>query len=162
MTGELRSSFDLYVARASGRIERLKTPQRDRALSLIRNLAVEIVATVQELEDSAEFGELVRATQEIFRGDFHSAKSEGRWKGSVRTFFKRSGFYTQTGGVSFDQQRLFSVYCEAFARRESNVRYLAPPQFVEFAKPRIDCVSFEIRRFSKAELDEFLGIEVTP
>ena len=96
----------------------------------------------------------------LFAAIFIPPKSEGRWKWSVQTFFKRSGFYIQTGGVSFDQQRLFSVYCEAFDRRESNVRYLAPIELVEFAMPRIDCGFFEIRKFSKAELDKLLETEV--
>jgi hypothetical protein len=156
MMGELHSSFDLYVSRAGERTGRLRMPQRDRALSLIRNLDVEIAATVEELEESSEFGALVRATQETFRGAFHNAKSENRWKWSVQTFFRRSGFYTHTDGISFDQEKLFAVYCEAFGRRESNVRYLAPLELVEFAKTRINCASFEIRRFSNTELDEFL------
>lgn len=160
MMDELRKRFDAYVVLASGRIERLRMPRREGTLSLIRNLAVEIAATVEELEESSEFSELVRATQETFRGDFHSAKPEGRWKWPVQTFFKRSGFYTKIGGVSFDQEGLFDRYGEAFGRREINVRYLAPLELVEFKEQRIECGSFEIRRFSKAELDEVFGTEV--
>src|ERR1700674_2091426 len=134
----LAQVFAVYVALANGRLEGLCALRRRGPLSLLRNLQVQIVEGVEALEESGEFGQLVRSTIEAFRGDFHSANTEGRWKWPVQTFFRRSGCYGQAAkGAPVDVDALFSSYRDAFNRREKRVRYLAPLEFVEFAKPRL-------------------------
>jgi hypothetical protein len=124
---DLAKTFDAYVQQAIDRIGRLKISHSADAQLAFQNPAVEIATSAEDLEGSPGFRELVHATREMFRDDFHSAKGEGLWKWSVQTFFRRSGFYTRAGaGVSVDSSELFSSYCEEFRRRESKVRPTSP------------------------------------
>src|SRR5260370_36095509 len=91
----LEQVFAAYVALTNSRLDGLCNLRRRGPLSVISNPQAQIVAAVAELEESSEFEQLVRSTKDVFRGDFHSAKGENRWKSPVRTFFRRSGCYGQ-------------------------------------------------------------------
>jgi hypothetical protein len=82
--------------------------------------------------------------------------------GRVRQFFRRSGAYCQyLRQAEVDAASLFATFEGAFKQREMLVRYLAPLEFVDFLrKDQLDCGSFSIKRFSRADLNTILGTAV--
>ncbi|MGH3644332.1 MAG: hypothetical protein ACRDUX_35540 [Mycobacterium sp.] len=160
MTEHLHQPFDAYMALVAQRAPEQRPRRGGSPVAVIPNRAAGIAATVNALQASTQFKELVRATRDEFRDDFHSAKSDDRWSRAVSTFFKVGGCYGEPVWPAAPSD-LFDAYCNAFRQRVRTIRYLALLEFTEFARPRLDCGTFEIRRFSKAELDVFLRSDVS-
>jgi hypothetical protein len=103
-------------------------------LRLHRNEAMELLTLVDELESEAEFHQLVMETRSAFLGAYH-VKSEYGWQQAIKDFFRRSQCYSD----SFEKKSLsvdtaFQNYCGTFQRRQIQVTYLAPMEFVRFAE----------------------------
>ncbi len=158
----MEQAFDGYVRLVLQETARLRADAPSRkTLNLIRNRDSELSRIVESLEESPAFGDLVRASQSVLRGDFHNAKSDDRWTAAVQHFFRRGGLYFRSARTEgLRAQDAFKTYIEAFEKREVVVRYLAPVEFVSFSKDEVNCGSFRIRRFSKSELDEILQVEI--
>jgi hypothetical protein len=135
------------------RSEELKTKG---PLRLFVNKAVELWTMVDEMENEDEFHQLVLETRSAFYGDYHG-KSEYAWQRAVKNFFRRSVYYADIfEGKIVSIEATFHNYREAFQRREIQVSYLAPMEFVYFAERTMDFGTFHIRRFSSEELSTIL------
>ncbi|MFQ5904868.1 MAG: hypothetical protein ACE5JO_14390, partial [Candidatus Binatia bacterium] len=122
-----------------------------RPLRLILDKAM-LRTMVDELENEPEFHQLVSETYSSLR-DGHT-KSVIRWERAVENFFRRSGFYIDI----FEERTIgvdatFDNYRKAFQKRKTQVRYLAPMEFVRFAKHSMDFGEFQVRRFTADELE---------
>lgn len=115
-------------------------------------------ALIKQLEDGHEFSALLEETRSAFRcDDWHSARRASSWTDPVKNFFRRTGYYTNKFAGSDMPCDLFERYEAAFQRRSVQTTYLAPMEFVEFAKPELKFSGFEIRRFDREELEEIIG-----
>jgi hypothetical protein len=107
---------------------------------------------VDELESEDEFHQLVLETRSSFHGNYHG-KSEWAWQQAVKNFFRRSVYYADIfEGKIVSIDAIFHNYREAFQRREIQVNYFAPMEFVKFSEKTMDLGTFHIRRFSSDEL----------
>lgn len=122
-------------------------------LRLFVNKAMELRAEIDELENQAEFEQLVGKTNSSFSGDYHG-KSEGAWQQAVKNFFRRSGYYIDLfEGKSLSVDAALHNYREALQRRETQISYFAPMEYVYFAERTMDFGAFHIRRFAAGELE---------
>jgi len=111
---------------------------------------------VEELESQEEFNRLVAETESAFSGDHHR-KGTKLWHQAVHNYFCRSGYYLGPASGEFTNlDDLFSKYCASFTEPKVHMTYLAPLEFVHFAQPSMDFGTFQIKRFSKQELETIL------
>ena len=111
-------------------------PAKKRGWEGTSNKARHLRDLVEQLEESPEFRTLLKETISAFRKkDWHSTRSVSWWTNPVRTFFHRTGYYTDIffsgSGTSPD---LFHRYEKAFQRRHVQATYLAPIEFVKFRR----------------------------
>jgi len=120
---------------------------------------------VKELEVSKEFEILVNETRKRYGGQYHG-KSEWGYKEAVKNFFRRSGFYVSIYDEAPLSAEGFSHYKKAFESESVCITYLALMEGVEFTqkingithpKKIIDIGHFQIRKFSKEELDSLVN-----
>lgn len=146
MSDSLEQAFHRYIGVVQLKLQKRTEEVNTKGLLRLHvNEAMELQTLVDELEKEDEFHQLVAETRSSFSGDYHS-KNQLAWQQAVKIFFRRSGYYSDI----FEKQTL-SVDT-AFQRREIQVTYLAPMEFVYFAEPLIDFGTFQIRQFSAVEL----------
>jgi hypothetical protein len=160
MGENLRQAFNRYTALAS-RV--LKAPRGDwcfEGTSVKLDEEAELRLRIDFLEKGSEFKELVKQTNVAF------AESPDHFSGlscesAVGNFFRRSSYYLDVfDGRAPDaetSEAAFRSYCAAFERRQGNLCYLAPLEFVSFAEARMDFEGFGLRQFTRDELDQLLG-----
>jgi len=153
MIDKLNEIFRIYTEAVQSKIQkRSEELNRKGPLRLLVNKAVELRIMVDELENDDEFHQLVLETPSSFYGDYHG-KNEWAWQQAVKNFFRRSAYYADIfEGKSVSIEATFHNYREAFQRREFQVNYFAPMEFVKFAERTMDLGAFHIRRFSSEEL----------
>ena len=159
----IEQAFHAYTKAVETAFEaRRRSPKTKGGLVEWLNKDDQLRALVKQLEDGHEFSALLEATRSEFRSDdWHSAKGASWWRDPIRNFFRRTGYYTDTLFKGSDTSRdLFQRYEEAFQRRSVQTTYLAPMEFVQFAKRELKFSGFEIRRFDRKELDKFVGNDV--
>lgn len=125
-----------------------------------QNKTNQLRALVEQLERDGEFNQLLERTRSEFCGEFHKSKSESAWKHAVQSFFRRTGYYNfvfKGLNVPFDLARTYEA---AFRRRQINITYLAPMEFVKFPKSKSIFSGFEIRQFDPNELETIAGNEI--
>jgi len=133
--------------------DRPESPRVKGPLRLVVNNALELTALVENLENTAEFQQLILGTRSSYSGDYHG-KSDWAWQGAAKNFFRRSGYYVDIyEGKVPHTDTSFQNYCEAFQRREIEIGYLVPMEFVRFAEPFMDLGTFQLRRFAADELE---------
>lgn len=154
MPDKLDEIFRTYTEAVEAKLRnKTETPRREARLRLLPNKAMELGASVDELENAAEFYQLVLQTRSSFSGDYHG-KSESAWQRAIEDFFRRSGYYTDVSeGKSLSVDTALSNYREAFQRREIQITYLAPIEFVRFAENSMEFGTFQVRRFAADELE---------
>ena len=159
----IEQAFHAYTKAVEAKFEvSQRPPLKKRGLEVLPNKARHLCDLVEQLEGGPEFRSLLEATRLAFRrDDWHSAKASSSWTDPVRIFFRRTGFYTDTffkdPGRPCD---LAKRYEEAFQRRHVETIYLAPMEFVKFAKEEMKFPGFEIRKFDRDELDAIVGNDV--
>lgn len=156
MSSKLLEAFYRFMDSATSNLRGLEELSREgTTLKSVGEVA--LPRFVDELEKQKEFHELVVETQSVFAGDYHVESSEQTWHNHVHNFFCQSGYYLDLmyeKDVNLDTA--FSNYCASFEKRETEIIYLAPLEFVSFAQPSMDFAEFQIRRFSMQELDRML------
>ena len=159
----IEQAFRAYTEAVEAKFEvSQRPPTKKRGLEVLPSKARHLCDLVEQLEEGPEFRALLEATRLAFRSvDWHSAKSTSWWTDPVRIFFRRTGFYTDTffKGPSRPCE-LVTRYEEAFQRRYVETTYLAPMEFVKFAKQELKFPGFEIRKFDRDELDAIIGNDV--
>ena len=136
----------------------------------------EIRQRVGQLTEGKEFSELVKNTESTFAefkemfdviqlsydsysnilGEFIKPCRYG-----VANFFCRSGLYEKViDKVNLNIKDLFNLFCEAFQKKETDIKYLAPLQWVEYDGPNMNFGKFQIRKFTETELEEIFNNEV--
>lgn len=160
--GPLHAAFDDYLRLLSEATSRLRAdiPPRGK-LALIRNPERELADVVESLEDTPQFKRLAQLTRSTLQDDFHTSERDDDWQRAAQCWFRRGRAYLRYARPgALDSSALFQTYLDAFKQRELVVRYLAPIEFVGFAKEELDCGAFQIRRFSLSELDRILQTDV--
>lgn len=157
MADKLKDAFHAYTKSFQAKLQkRSKRSIGKGPVQLHPNKALELQTAVTEAESEAEFQHLIAETRSQFLEDFHG-KSESAWQDAVKNCFRRSDYYVDLSeGKTPDKETFFSRYCDAFQRRERQATYLAPLEFVYFAKESMDFGSFQVRRFSSNELEVML------
>ena len=159
----IEQALHAYTKAVEAKFEvRQRPPTKKRGLKAFPNKTRHLCDLVEQLEEGPEFRALLEATRLAFRSDdWHSANSESSWKDPVRIFFRRTGFYTDTFFKDLGRPcDLAKRYEEAFQRRHVETTYLAPMEFVKFAKQELKFPGFEIRKFDRDELDAIVGNDV--
>ncbi len=137
----------------------------ERVNDLIRDVAIldkkrHVVYLVEEIEESSEFHTLVQATRDEF-GNTGNYRNESAWHRAVGNVLRRSGFYINILEKKLhdahDVSEEFEKYVQVFKSPERKISYLAPLEYVSFEQDDIDCGHFQIKRFSRDELDAVLG-----
>lgn len=157
MADKLKDKFCAYIVSFQAKLRRKSGESPGKGpLKLHPTRALELQTAIAEAESKAEFQTLTKETRSLFLGDFHR-KNESAWKGAVKNFFRRSGYYLDVSeGKTPDEETLFARYCDAFQKRERQVTYLALLEFVCFSKESMDFGSFQVRRFTSDELEAIL------
>lgn len=153
MTDKLNEIFCIYTDAVRSKMQKRREELNTKGpLRLFVNKAVELRTMVDQLESGDEFHQLTLETRSSFHGNYHG-NSEGAWQLAIKNFFRRSAYYADIfEGEIVSIEAPFHNYCEAFQRREIQVNYLAPMEFVKFAERTMDFGTFHIRRFSSDEL----------
>jgi hypothetical protein len=162
MPTELRKAFIEYTERVSSLSQRVAIlPGKERDLGDL----------VKDIEGGSEFHTLVQATRDEFGntelapdGDMTSISMiqathyESDWRHAVGNVLRRSGFYMNIFEEKLnDPSEEFERYMQVFKRPERKISYLALLEYVSFEQNNIDCGHFQIKRFSRDELDAVLG-----
>jgi len=157
MADKLKDKFCAYTESFQAKLRRKRGESpRKGPLKLFVNPALELQTAVDELESSDEFRHLIAETRSSFSGDYHG-KGEWAWQQAVKNFFRRSGFYNDLfEEKTLDEEVIFSHYCHAFQKREIQITYLAPMEFVDFAEPSMDFGTYQVRRFAVSDLEAIL------
>lgn len=134
---------------------------KETTLRLIRNRNIEFRDTIDHLEKSREFSSLVQTMRSTVMAAGYHKGNLSFWRYAIRSALRRSGVYMRLGNA----QRVFSKamlhrLVGLFERKDRSITYLAPMEYVSLSATRISVETFEIRTFSKAELDSLLDISV--
>ncbi|MFA5857437.1 MAG: hypothetical protein WC955_00060 [Elusimicrobiota bacterium] len=114
----------------------------------------ELMSLIDQLEKSNEFCQLVEKTHSELSSDGYHGKDKSSWELAVNNFFRRSMCYIDIYKQNFpNKELLLAKYIESFQRQQTKIRYLAPIEFVSFSKECIDFGVFQIRKYSREELD---------
>lgn len=153
MLDDLVQAFHRYIAAVELKLQKRTEEVRAKGtLHLHVNEAMELRTLVDELEKEVEFLQLVKETRSSFSGDYHG-KNESAWQQAIKNFFRRSEYYYDFfKNKPPNADTAFQNYCEAFQRREIQITYLAPMEFVQFDRQSMDFGIFQIRRFPADEL----------
>lgn len=129
---------------------------------LIDNTKIDLLPQVNELETNQFFHNLIIETRHTFSG-FQPKKDrgnlidiyKGEWENRVSNFFRRSNtYYDIYLRNNIDIDTLFNSYVDAFQRKEINEIYLAPLEYVNFAKDFMDFGQFQIKKFTINDLND--------
>lgn len=130
----------------------------------IDNTEIDLKSQVNELETNQLFHNLIIETRYTFSGFQHKKDRgniidiyKGEWKNRVRNFFRRSNIYYDIClRNNIDIDVLFNTYIDAFQRTEINEFYLAPLEYVNFAKDSMEFGQFQIKKFTINDLNDIL------
>jgi len=138
--------------------------------------SLEIRQKVEQLIEGRAFSELVKNTESTFAGckemlevitlsyeSYINSVFEhiNACRYGVENFFCRSGFYEQViKEVNLNIKDLFNLFCEAFEKKEIDITYLAPLQWVEYDGPNMNFRKFQIRKFTETELERIFNNKV--
>ena len=120
-----------------------------QGLAVLRN-------AIEAAEEGTEFQQLVEATQTGFN-HIHKCSNSKTWANALQNLFRRAGFYE----TIFEQKpisaaTIHDLISDQFQRRATTKTYLAPLELVRFAGGPMDFGTFQIRRYSQAQLEELL------
>ncbi len=162
MVNKLNKTFLNFIEVAQSMLKKRSETSMSRGLQLLTNEAVELRAMVDELENKAEFHQLVEETFSFFPGDYHKKgenKKESAWRATVKNFFRRTGIYNDF----FEKKAIsiniaFDKYLKAFQRREIQISYFIPIEFVYFAESSMDFGT--LKNFGKFQINRFWADEL--
>lgn len=157
MTNKIQEAFTQYTEKLKNLSQRVAIlPDKKRHLGDL----------VKDIEESSEFHALVQATSAEF-GHTGNYRNESAWQRAVGNVLRRSGYYINILEKKLhdvhDVSAEFEKYIHAFRSSERKISYLALLEYVSFEQgyysrqDDIDCGHFQIKRFSRDELDAVLG-----
>ncbi|AEB10004.1 HEPN domain-containing protein [Desulfobacca acetoxidans] len=148
MSAELKSIFIEYADRVSSLSQRVAIlPDKKRHISDL----------VQDIEKGPEFHKLVLATRDEF-GHTGNRRNESAWRRAVGNVLRRSGFYIYILEKNLhDPSEEFEKYVHVFKSPKKKISYLGLLEYVSFEQDDIDFGNFQIKRFSRDDLDSILG-----
>ena len=160
MSLTLQDAFDQYKGLTDDSLRQQPRAARVGVVRLVHDSNRLLRESVATLEETEAFKALVVAT----RTAFHPKPSRGDhslWEHAAKNFFRRSGLYaTAAAGNSIDGGQAFARYTSAFRSTERVVTYLAPIEHVKFAADCLDLGAFQVRRFTKADLERMLEVDI--
>jgi hypothetical protein len=145
----------------------------NRINEIIKNVAILDKKNFIEnkIETSSEFQVLVQATRDEFDDTktapdddmtptsmIRATHYESAWRHRVGNVLRRSCIYTKILEKKLgDPSDEFKNYVQEFKNSERKIAYLVALGYVSFEQNDIDCGYFQIKRFSRGELDAVLG-----
>ena len=157
----IEQAFHAYTKAVETAFEASRRPPTRRGVLVgLPNKVRHLCDLVDQLEEGREFRALLEGTHSVFASDGYHSKSKSSWRDSIRHFFRRTGYYTNTFAGSDTPCDLVKRYEKAFRRRHVQTTYLAPLEFVQFPKRELEFSGFKIRKFDRNELDEIVGNDV--
>ena len=124
---------------------------------LIGNRNLEIRDAVRTLEESKEFGLLLKELSKRANSDHSKRCDLSFWKHGVGNYLKRSGFYLELANEENQDVKItLQKLLETLEKKTETITYLAPMEFIYLAKEFIDCSNFKIQKFSIRELEGLL------
>jgi virulence-associated protein VapD len=158
----LEEVWEQYAALIRKQLERLRFEKTQKGtLRLVRNQAIEVRETIDRLEKSREFSSLVQIMRSTVMAAGYHKGNLSFWENAIRSALRRSGVYTRLANSHrVSSKAMLRLLIGLFGRKNRNITYLAPIEYVTLSAHRISAETFEIRTFSKAELDSLLDISV--
>ena len=157
MADKLKEAFVRYTQLVRARVH---PGARAREAIVSRDASGVLRLLAHSLEQSDEFCDLVTSTAYSLSDADHTL-SESAARSATRSFFRRSRYYIDAfEKAEPHDDAAFDSYRAAFDARETEVRYLAPMEFVSFEKETMDFGQFQVRRFSAPELEAVLDHDV--
>lgn len=152
MTKKLEEAFHKYIDVVQPKLQKRNEEVKKGPLRLLADEAMALRTLVDELENKTEFCQLVEETHSSFSGDYHHGK-KSTCQQAIKNFFRRSGYYFDIfKKKALNADAAFQNYCEAFQKREIQVTYLAPMEFVHSVETSMNFETFQIQQFSEDEL----------
>ena len=153
MANGTQAALQNYLSLVRQEFERVKNAAK--SASGVRVLKTDdqlLLDAVEALENSPEFANLSRISNAEFKLDPPEA---------IGLYFELSGVYQELfAGKLISAQDIWPGYSSALSAGVRTVTHLAPLKYVTFAGTGcIDCGSFQIRKFTKEELDSLLRNE---
>ena len=122
-----------------------------------QSLEDRVRSTADAAEQQAEFGELLEATAAAFSQEGKEKSDSRGWQWSVKNFLRLSGVYLDAWDEKpVEPHVIANLYRQEFEKDEALVTYLAPLEFVRFSEEKMKFGQFDVRRFSREELDTLL------
>jgi hypothetical protein len=118
---------------------------------------------VDELEKSKEFEAVVNKSMAQYAGEYHN-KAQWGFKEDIKNFFRQSGCYTDIYDGNFCIEKQFELFTKSFKEGTISTTYLALMEGIEFTRKIngvnysnniIDFGHFQVKKYSKEELDSF-------
>ena len=155
MSAHLEEAFYGYMEMVVKRLQREKQIFA-ATLAAYPGFETSILGRIlREVESSDELKSLVAATAAATPPDRFEHKT------AVKSFFRRSGLYNELRKGCVPQVApALNQYRAAFSRNTMRTRYLAPLDFLHMKGRAMRFQTFELRKFTQAELALFLGQEV--
>ncbi|MGA2606741.1 MAG: hypothetical protein ABSH01_04705 [Terriglobia bacterium] len=122
-----------------------------------QSLEDRIRSAADAAEQQSEFSELLEATAAAFSQDGKEKTDSRRWQWSVKDFLRLSGLYLDAWDVKpLELHVIANFYQQEFEKNDALETHLAPLEFVRFSEETMKFGEFEVRRFSREELDALL------
>jgi hypothetical protein len=160
----LYKAFNDYLCICGDIIKRPDKHSSEKNLNVVFSKEAFLQYKINKLEDSKEFKILVKETQVHYDGKYHG-KAEWGYKEAIKNFFRQSDYYTSIYDRKPVSEEIFHHYKKAFEAETICIMYLALMEGVDFTqkingiiypKKLIDIGHFQIKKFSKEEMDSFV------
>jgi hypothetical protein len=159
----LTTAWRRYDAIVFDRLKGLQRPAKSKGtIRLYRNVNRLLFEAVEDLEKSGEFSQLLQAIQseEIAKG-FHKKSHRSFWEHALTNVLRRSGYYLDRARDEKDlPDSLQSKIMSHFDKREEVITFLAPMEYVCLKINELHCETFDIKKFTEAELDQYFEISL--
>ena len=171
----METVLDRYSRLVQSRFQEYSVGSADSTPQLLLSATEVLRRSVKQLEKTEEFAELVRATAAEYKGgaiddetldasrslfdddaQHHYVSTLGLpfpcW---VHNYFRFSGLYQRIfARESVASSEVCGNFRAAFARKSHTITYLAALNFVDFTGESIAFGEFQLRRFSRQEIDD--------
>lgn len=159
MNMEIINSLKEYICTVENKVQHIEKRTKGTLTLFRRNIDYEVI----QLEKGDEFKKLISESQKLESPFVESSwyKDISVWQNAIKNFFRRSGVYLNLfKGKCIDFDDIAKNYENAFDKKETKVKYLAPIEYVYFSKEIFNFKTFMIKRFSENELNQILNQEV--
>ena len=156
-SNELSTAWGRFDAAAVSRLKKIRHSERDMGtFRLFPNANRLLYEAAEELEKGTEFSQLLQAIQsdEIEKG-FHKKSDLSFWEHALTNVLRRSGYYhCRIESRENPPEVSLPQVMSQFDRREKVITFLAPMEYLHLEIDEVQCDTFFIKKFTKAELDQ--------